>query len=898
LKVLVKKKPDFTDFMYGFTNGVEEAKDEVENIKLQGGSYNPKKFAKSLRKSFELVGGANEIFLENVPSNWTPGRVVGNRQYFTTPENKTILIRPKPLPPPTHPAGLDGFVQAMDLVLSLVPGFNVLWSIGKMVDKAVRGEPVTLMDGLDLVMSVIGSIPLIGTAAKGLTGLSSGIKVISTGSKVTTTARLIAGVSKIASATGAVFSKAQKAVQTVLNGKRVKGVINLYDKWYKLQPHAQASAKIIKFFKVNTTTVKGQLIAGTIENSSKRIQTEIAKRTNNSAALDFPELPKITEPVELTADEKEMLDAFDAYKEKEELGYVNNEFFNARIAYYFFLLLQSVIDDDTINLDLLMAEAYEFAKLEAETGTEAFGLTKDDKINPNQLASALVQVKRIQPKNVLATPKPFNKEEYYKILKPYITYYENSGSYMFNEGQQEPLANFVRDNKSINKLIDESVVEYENYGYFKSRKEYIDAIQDDLVNAIRSRNTTVYSSGGITALNGYDTTDKSGYPLFNVPLPDFHYIINQAETGMSKDAFSDQSEQSAIYRVTQQAEEEFSKLFKEKAGLRLVFESGKSYLTITEIDFRGSFEPVQTREAIREEFRVPIDLQSYSHKQLVLLQNFTPTIIRKGQVVQRPNFLNTSEAMLVESFVERVKNYAHVESQDVIREPFLYEGFIKQLEDYLGPYKTDATERKPLEDNTALKDLFNRMTGSMNFFSQQEVNHAVKEYFKYFYYGGLPIERMATQWLPENPLTNYRDMLVYSVDYAWVESTTTIPVVFINNWSLYNRAAFDTLIFKIDDVKFYLEQEAKTQQEKDDAEEFDDDVDVIIKDLKDREDDVTEDIPVEIPPIDPTKEKKELEKEKVKTTKQDEMRLGLDLLKRFQKPKIQRQRIRLYNPNL
>ena len=884
--------------MYGFTNGVEEAKDEVENIKLQGGSYNPKKFAKSLRKSFELVGGANEIFLENVPSNWTPGRVVGNRQYFTTPENKTILIRPKPLPPPTHPAGLDGFVQAMDLVLSLVPGFNVLWSIGKMVDKAVRGEPVTLMDGLDLVMSVIGSIPLIGTAAKGLTGLSSGIKVISTGSKVTTTARLIAGVSKIASATGAVFSKAQKAVQTVLNGKRVKGVINLYDKWYKLQPHAQASAKIIKFFKVNTTTVKGQLIAGTIENSSKRIQTEIAKRTNNSAALDFPELPKITEPVELTADEKEMLDAFDAYKEKEELGYVNNEFFNARIAYYFFLLLQSVIDDDTINLDLLMAEAYEFAKLEAETGTEAFGLTKDDKINPNQLASALVQVKRIQPKNVLATPKPFNKEEYYKILKPYITYYENSGSYMFNEGQQEPLANFVRDNKSINKLIDESVVEYENYGYFKSRKEYIDAIQDDLVNAIRSRNTTVYSSGGITALNGYDTTDKSGYPLFNVPLPDFHYIINQAETGMSKDAFSDQSEQSAIYRVTQQAEEEFSKLFKEKAGLRLVFESGKSYLTITEIDFRGSFEPVQTREAIREEFRVPIDLQSYSHKQLVLLQNFTPTIIRKGQVVQRPNFLNTSEAMLVESFVERVKNYAHVESQDVIREPFLYEGFIKQLEDYLGPYKTDATERKPLEDNTALKDLFNRMTGSMNFFSQQEVNHAVKEYFKYFYYGGLPIERMATQWLPENPLTNYRDMLVYSVDYAWVESTTTIPVVFINNWSLYNRAAFDTLIFKIDDVKFYLEQEAKTQQEKDDAEEFDDDVDVIIKDLKDREDDVTEDIPVEIPPIDPTKEKKELEKEKVKTTKQDEMRLGLDLLKRFQKPKIQRQRIRLYNPNL
>lgn len=909
LKVLVKKKPDFTDFMYGFTNGVEEAKDEVENINLQGGSYNPKKFAKSIRKSFELVGGAGEIFLENVPSNWSPGRVVGNRQYFTTPDNKTILIRPKPLPPPTHPTGLDGFVQAMDLVLSLVPGFNVLWSIGKMVDKAVRGEPVTLMDGLDLVMSVIGSIPLIGTAAKGLTGLSSGIKVISTGSKVTTTARLIAGVSKIASATGAVFSKAQKAVQTVLNGKRVKGVINLYDKWYKLQPHAQASAKIIKFFKVNTTTVKGQLIAGTIENSSKRIQTEIAKRTNNSATLDFPELPKITEPVELTADEKEMLDAFDAYKDKEELGYVNNEFFNARIAYYFFLLLQSVIDDDTINIDLLMAEAYEFAKLEAETGTEAFGLTKDDKINPNQLASALVQVKRIQPKSIYTQAKPFNKEEYYKILKPYITYYENSGSYMFNEGQQEPLANFVRDNKSINKLIDESMVEYDNYGYFKSRKEFIDAIQDDLVNAIRSRNTTVYSSGGITALNGYDTTDKSGYPLFNVPLPDFHYIINQAETGMSKDAFADQSEQSAIYRVTQQAEEEFSKLFKEKAGLKLIFESGKSYLNITEIDFKGSFEPVQTIDATRTDVKLPIDLQSYSHKQLVLLQNFMPTIIRKGQVVQRaykisgaegPVFssMGEREEMLIENFVQRVKNYAHVESQDVIRERYLYEGFVTQLTNWLGPYKTDATERKPLDEERDLKDLFNRMRGPMNFFSQQEADHAVKEYFKYFYYGGLPIERMATQWLPENPLTNYRDMLVYSVDYAWVESTTTIPVVFFNEWGLYNRAAFDTLVFKIQDVKLYLEQEAKTQQEKDDEEEFNKDVDVIIEDLKDREDDVPVDVPVEIPPIDPAKEKKELEKEKVKTSKQDEMRLGLDLLKRFQKPKIQRQRIRLYNPNL
>jgi hypothetical protein len=510
---------------------------------------------------------------------------------------------------------------------------------------------------------------------------------------------------------------------------------------------------------------------------------------------------------------------------------------------------------------------------------------------------------------VLATPKPFNKEEYYKILKPYITYYENSGSYTFNEGQQEPLANFVKDNKSINKLIDESVVEYDNYGYFKSRKEYIDAIQDDLVNAIRSRNITLYTNHGITQMNGSDGTDKNGYPIFNVPLPDFHYIINQAETGMSKDAFSDQSFQSAIYRVTQQAEEEFSKLFKEKAGLKLVFESGKSYLNITEIDFKGSFDPVQTIDATRTDVKLPINLQSYSHKQLVLLQNFMPTIIRKGQVVERafkisgaegPVFssIGEREEMLIENFVQRVKNYAHVESQDVIREPYLYEGFVTQLTNWLGPYKTDATERKPLDEERDLKDLFNRMRGPMNFFSQQEADHAVKEYFKYFYYGGLPIERMATQWLPENPLTNYRDMLVYSVDYAWVESTTTIPVVFFNEWGLYNRAAFDTLVFKIHDVKLYLEKEAKTQKEKEEADDFKEVSDVIIEDVADVSDNVIDPNPIKKEELNVEPTKKELVKSKVKMSKEDEMRLGLDLLARFQKPKIPRRRVRLYNPNL
>jgi hypothetical protein len=381
-------------------------------------------------------------------------------------------------------------------------------------------------------------------------------------------------------------------------------------------------------------------------------------------------------------------------------------------------------------------------------------------------------------------------------------------------------------------------------------------------------------------------------------MPNLNDAIKLAETGSSTTAFTESSEHSKIYRVAEQAQSEFSKLFREKAGLGLKCESGECYLIVREVDFKGSTEPVETKNASRIENRIPLDMSTYSHKQLVLLQNFTPTIIRKGQIVQRLNYINNSEDFLVENFVQRVKNYTHVDSQDVIREPFLYEGFIKQLEDYLGPYKTDASDRKPLDDNATLKDLFNRMTGSMNFFSQQEVNHAVKEYFKYFYYGGLPIERMGTQYLAERPLTDYREMLVYSVDYAWVESTTTIPVVFINNWDVYNRASFETLYFKIEDAKDYLAEEAKTQQEKDDEEEFNKDVDVIIEDLKDREDDVPIDLPVEIPPIDPTKENKELEKAKAKTTKGDEMRLGLDLLKRFQKPKIQRQRIRLYNPNL
>ena len=79
------------------------------------------------------------------------------------------------------------------------------------------------------------------------------------------------------------------------------------------------------------------------------------------------------------------------------------------------------------------------------------------------------------------------------------------------------------------------------------------------------------------------------------------------------------------------------------------------------------------------------------------------------------------------------------------------------------------------------------------------------------------------------------------------------------------------------------------------------DSEIIIDDFKDKidgEDEISPVIPKVPEEIKSEKEKKELEKEKVKTSKQDEMRLGLDLLKRFQKPKIQRQRIRLYNPNL
>lgn len=872
LQVLVKKKPDFTDFMYGFSNGVEEAKDELQ---LQGGSYNPKKLIKKVRKSFELIGGANEIFIENVPSNWSPGRVVGNRQYFTTPDNKTVLLRPKPLPPPSHPSSLDGFVQVMDLVLGLVPGVNVLWSISKMVDKAVRGEPVTLMDGLDLVMSVVGSIPLVGTAAKGLTGLSKGVKVLTTTSKVTTTSRMLAGLAKVASTAGNVYKKAEKAVKVVLNGKRVKGVINLYTKWAKAQPHAQVSAKLIKALKINTNTIPGVMLAGTIENTSLRIQTEISKRMNNSAALDFPEIPKITEPVELTPQEKEMMDAFEVYKEREELGYVNNEFFNARIAYYFFLLLQSVIDEPMIDIDLIMAEAYEYAKLEAETGTEAFGLTQDDQINPNQLASALVQVKPVRPKDLYAPLKVFNKDEYFKLIKPYATL--DGGEYLFNEEQQDPLANFIKNNKSINKLIDDSVGEYENYGYFKTRQEFIDAIQDDLVNAVLARNATINTSGGITQLNGFDTTNKQGLPLFYVPLPSVYDGIKQAETGLSRYAFEDESSHQKIYNVAQEANSEISKIFK-KIGLTVTCEYGKCGLSAFGFANDGTNKYMTT----------PIDLTEYSHKHLVLLQAFKPTLEFEQQQLG-PNGITA-----VKNFKERVKNYIHLDSQDPFREPYLYEGFVTQLGNWLGPYTDDPTKRRPLVDKE-LDDLFFRMSTGGGFFTKKEAEHAVKEYFKFFYYGGVPIER---KMYPDGQkeLTNYRDMLIYSVDYAWVESTTTIPVVFFNDWNTYNAASYETIHMNLKTAREEIQNEATTKQEE---EEFIIDSEVVIDDLKDKVDGETEPPPPPEPTKpDPSKEKKELEKAKVKMTKQDEMRLGLDLLKQFQKPKIKRQRIRLYNPNL
>ena len=861
--------------MYGFTNGVEEAKDELQ---LQGGSYNPKKLIKKVRKSFELIGGANEIFIENVPSNWSPGRVVGNRQYFTTPDNKTVLLRPKPLPPPSHPSSLDGFVQVMDLVLGLVPGVNVLWSISKMVDKAVRGEPVTLMDGLDLVMSVVGSIPLVGTAAKGLTGLSKGVKVLTTTSKVTTTSRMLAGLAKVASTAGNVYKKAEKAVKVVLNGKRVKGVINLYTKWAKAQPHAQASAKIIKALKINTNTIPGAMLAGTIENTSSRIQTEISKRINNSAAMDFPEIPKITEPVELTPQEQEMMDAFEVYKEREELGYVNNEFFNARIAYYFFLLLQSVIDEPMIDIDLIMAEAYEYAKLEAETGTEAFGLTQDYQINPNQLASALVQVKSVRPKDLYAETKVFNKDEYFKLIKPYATF--NGNEYLFSEEQQDPLANFIKNNKSINKLIDDSVGEYENYGYFKTRQAFVDAIQDDLVNAVLARNATISTNGGITQLNGFDTTDKQGLPLFYVPLPSVYDGIKQAETGLSRYAL-EEGEHNKIYAVAQEANSEISKIFK-KIGLTVTCEYGKCGLSAFGFANDGTNKYMTT----------PIDLTEYSHKHLVLLQAFKPTLEFEQQQLG-PNGITA-----VKNFKERVKNYIHLDSQDPFREPYLYEGFVTQLGNWLGPYTDDPTKRRPIVDKE-LDDLFFRMSTGGGFFTKKEAEHSVKEYFKFFYYGGVPIER---KMYPDGQkeLTNYRDMLLYSVDYAWVESTTTIPVIFFNDWNTYNAASYETIHMNLKTARSVLAEEAKTQKEKEESDDFKEVSDVIIDDVNDVTENITEPPPLEPTKpdnIDPAKEKKELEKAKVKMTKEDEMRLGLDLLKRFKNPKPVRRRVRLYHPS-
>jgi transcriptional regulator of NAD metabolism len=109
------------------------------------------------------------------------------------------------------------------------------------------------------------------------------------------------------------------------------------------------------------------------------------------------------------------------------------------------------------------------------------------------------------------------------------------------------------------------------------------------------------------------------------------------------------------------------------------------------------------------------------------------------------------------------------------------------------------------------------------------------------------------------------------------------------------------LVFKIDDVKFYLEQEAKTQKEKEEADDFKEVSDVIIEDVADVSDNVLDPNPIkkgeaEELNVEPTKN--ELVKSKVPMSKEDEMKLGLDLLARFQKPKIPRRRVRLYNPNL
>ena len=757
------KQKDYSDFMYGFSTAVNEGIQEVNVMKGSGIKYSPKKLKNALKEIFgsiELKGGSSETFyLDNIPEGWRPGRVEGNRQFFTSPDGKkTVLVRPRPPPPPPPQKNspLDQFMMVADLVIGMIPGVNILWSIGKMIGKAVRGEPVTLWDGLDLVFSVIGSLPLIGQAVKGLTSLSSAVKVIN---KVKTTGvylkRLIVGLPK--------FGPALKPVPPGLMARAFSFLVKAGTKavyaWSYLP--TQATNKLVKVLKINPNTYKGAVQAGFIANVAGSIQTNILKMTYNEITKKNPSAEKLEiEAPPLTQDQKDLLEALEIVDSNKQAGYLSGEAYNLRVAHYFFILVNGHDPDEDVNIEETLKLAIEYADAEAQSGEEAFALTKDDAINPNQLASAsrqFIPMKTVKNKENESgytihsrLERAYKESEYINAFKPFVI---KEGGLSFRKQQQDALLDYLNKSneprKYFSKLLDDAGII--GFGHF-NKEQFIDIIITTIANYCKRLDSHLAGNDFWNPATGEEFFLFIDY---NVLMRD---SMEEAESGMSKYTFDYDHQIRDVRNTYTTALSQISNKF--------------NTATLGILDLQREFIQIKNPDGTIKE-TLEVSIQDYTHAQLVLLQSFK-TLLNPNDILNINDLFRVLNTRL-ETYIPRNEEYRRkiLIEFGKSKGPDLERLCIEQL----GSYNTDLNARQEKKaDFDFLKNIFSEGCGIA---SADEMNKQFIQYVNYYY-------NTADAFL-----TDYVSILYRAFQETYREATMLVPSVYFrtdtDQWAIVNE---------------------------------------------------------------------------------------------------------------
>ena len=652
----------------------------LENLqKLKGMKANFKDFFTGLEEGIhadsKLVGGAGPIYSDNVPSNWTPGRIKGKNQYFITPDGIAVLVKPRPPPPKSD---LDNFLMALDFIASQIPGVNVLVAIGKMIDKAVKGEAVTWQDGLGLALDVVGTLAVFApgataaissaknvatgilktaasvvgqTVTKGITAITKGLKVITS---ATTAAIkqgaqiLFKGLAKVRGISTSATAKLNnpniwsKAFNTFREGlaKAGKFGLSISQKTGKVigkavikkvvpltkelkTPLTNKLLKVLQKHGFTDATLKGRFTKSVLKSFEKSLGKKLTENIESEFYNSLvPANEKIEEPIEVSSAAKNF-EPFEFVDDDGEMGFFTGKQFNERANYYILLQLNALEEGDEYDLDEIIQNAYDLTMEEANTLEPAIDVGEVE-ATVKSLADASSQVVNTPH---FSTPydSPYSyyatDSQLARLLTNERFVTGSAPSYgWFEPYEQDSIVNKIKNDPNVERVFRDyfnalksqygngiPITQFTKIGRITRDEFYalLKKVYSDYVDEKNIEYKGTVGTGSTNDYTGFDGFDQNSRKMvFQLPsiTKVLSHAIEIAETGVSHQAYSDDSELRQIHRTTETARAELLKQYNKLQFFGLDDVNRFIGLDSKQIQLELEFRPVLNRQEAGDRF--------------------------------------------------------------------------------------------------------------------------------------------------------------------------------------------------------------------------------------------------------------------------------------------------------